>query len=200
MGAMLGLFGGICLAVGLAIIDTSAKTPEEIEKRLNLPILGIVPKLDRGRGLMQINSKKTPFEFMAHEFPLSPFTDAIRIVQNTVSSCMSSDSGCCAMLCVSSALPLEGKTLISIVMATVIASERKKVLLVDCDLRRPRIHEVFNTELSGPGLSDLITGKCIDIKNADPEIPRSRAVLHDLGDHTGKPCPDAQNQDPSTDF
>lgn len=166
LGAMFGLFGGICLAVGLAIIDTSAKTPEEIEKRLNLPILGIVPKLDRGRGIMQINSKKTPFEFMAHEFPSSPFTDAVRIVQNTVSSCMSTNSGCCAMMCVSSALPLEGKTLISIVMGTVIASERKKVLLVDCDLRRPRIHEVFNADLSGPGLSDLITGKCIDIKDA----------------------------------
>jgi polysaccharide biosynthesis transport protein len=165
MGAMLGLFGGIFLAVGLAILDTSAKTPEEIEKRLNLPILGAVPTIDRGRGFMQINSKKTPFEFMAHEFPSSPFTDAIRIVQNTISACIPGDSGS-SMMCVSSALPLEGKTLISIVIGTVVSSERKKVLVIDCDLRRPRIHEVFKTDLSGPGLSDLITGKCIDIKEA----------------------------------
>ncbi len=165
MGAMLGLFGGIFLAVGLAVLDTSAKTPEEIEKRLNLPILGAVPTLDRGRGFMQIKSKKMPFEFMAHEFPSSPFTDAVRIVQNTISACIPGDSAC-SMMCVSSALPLEGKTLISIVMGTVIASERKKVLLIDCDLRRPRIHEVFKTDLNGPGLSDLITGKCIDIKDA----------------------------------
>jgi polysaccharide biosynthesis transport protein len=40
------------------------------------------------------------------------------------------------------------------------------VLVIDCDLRRPRIHEVFKTDLAGPGLSDLITGKCIDIKEA----------------------------------
>jgi capsular exopolysaccharide synthesis family protein len=165
MGAMLGLFGGIFLAVGLAVLDTSAKTPEEIEKRLNLPILGAVPTLDRGRGFMQIKSKKMPFEFMAHEFPSSPFTDAVRIVQNTISACIPGHSAC-SMMCVSSALPLEGKTLISIVMGTVIASERKKVLLVDCDLRRPRIHEVFKTDLAEPGLSDLITGKCIDIKDA----------------------------------
>ncbi len=165
MGAMFGLFGGICLAVGLAIFDTSAKSPEEIEKRLNLPILGAVPIIDRGRGFMQINSKKTPFEFMAHEFPSSPFTDAIRIVQNTISACIPNDSGS-SMMCVSSALPLEGKTLISIVMATVIASERKRVLVIDCDLRRPRIHEVFNCDLTGAGLSDLITGKCIDVKEA----------------------------------
>lgn len=165
MGAMAGLFGGIFLAVGLAILDTSAKSPEEIEKRLNLPILGAVPTIDRGRGFMQINSKKTPFEFTAHEFPSSPFTDAIRIVQNTISACIPGDSES-SMMCVSSALPLEGKTLISIVMGTVISSERKKVLVIDCDLRRPRIHEVFKTDLSGPGLSDLITGKCIDIKDA----------------------------------
>jgi capsular exopolysaccharide synthesis family protein len=165
MGALFGLFGGICLAVGLAILDTSAKTPDEIEKRLNLPILGAVPTIDRGRGFMQINSRKTPFEFMAHEFPSSPFTDAVRIVQNTISACIPADSGS-SMMCVSSALPLEGKTLISIVMGTVIASERKKVLVVDCDLRRPRIHEVFNADQAGAGLSDLITGKCLDIKEA----------------------------------
>ncbi len=165
MGAMLGLFGGIVLAVGLAIIDTTAKTPDEIEKHLNLPILGAVPIIERGRGFMQINPKKTRFEFMAHEFPSSPFTDAVRIIQNTISTCIPADTGS-SIMCVSSALPLEGKTLVSVVIATVISSEHKKVLIIDCDLRRPRIHEVFNSEPVATGLSDLITGKCVEIKDA----------------------------------
>ncbi|MGB6067983.1 MAG: polysaccharide biosynthesis tyrosine autokinase [Desulfomonilaceae bacterium] len=165
MGAMFGLFGGFVLAVGLAIIDTSAKTPDEIEKHLNLPILGAVPRIERGSGFMQINPKKTRFEFMAHEFPSSPFTDSVRIIQNTISTRIPADTGS-SMMCISSALPLEGKTLVSVVVATVISSEQKKVLVIDCDLRRPRIHEVFNSDPVATGLSDLITGKCVDIKDA----------------------------------
>jgi capsular exopolysaccharide synthesis family protein len=69
-------------------------------------------------------------------------------------------------MCVSSALPLEGKTLLSVVMATVVASENKKVLVIDGDLRRPRIHTIFDSKPRDAGLSDLITGKCLDIKEA----------------------------------
>jgi len=74
------------------------------------------------------------------------------------------DSSC--SVCISSALPLEGKTLMSVVMGTVIASEHKNVLIVDGDLRRPRIHSVFSVRGGETGLSDLITGKCTELKDA----------------------------------
>jgi len=69
-------------------------------------------------------------------------------------------------ICVSSALPLEGKTLIAIGMGTVTASEHKNVLIVDGDLRRPRLHHVFNGKGADAGLSDLITGRCTELKDA----------------------------------
>jgi capsular exopolysaccharide synthesis family protein len=96
-----------------------------------------------------------PYEFIAHQSPASPFTDAVRIVQNTVSTLLSGKSR--PVLCVTSALPQEGKTLLSILLGTVIASEDKKVLLVDSDLRKPRIHQLFERD-AGLGLSDLVTG------------------------------------------
>jgi capsular exopolysaccharide synthesis family protein len=67
---------------------------------------------------------------------------------------------------VSSALPLEGKTLISVVMGTVVASEKKRVLVIDGDLRNPRIHQVFHCEADNVGLSDLLTGKTQKLKEA----------------------------------
>lgn len=164
IGALLGLFGGIGAAILLEIFDRSVHSSKEIEKRLNIPILGEVPRVGPKDYEEEDEPRPSAVEFLAHKFPTSPFTDSIRIVQNSVSSFIPGETG--VAMCVSSALPLEGKTLISVVMATVIASELKRVLVIDGDLRRPRIHEVFESKNEVPGLSDLITGKCVDVKEA----------------------------------
>ncbi len=171
-GAILGLVGGIGLALGLDYFDGAAQTERDIEKRLNVPILGAVPHIRTGvtgdiwgaNGYKELDPRISTVEFVAHRFPTAPFTDAVRIVHNTASTLVSGTSG--ATMCVSSALPLEGKTLLSVVMATVVASENKKVLIIDGDLRRPRIHSVFKSKPVDAGLSDLITGRCLDIKEA----------------------------------
>jgi receptor protein-tyrosine kinase len=51
-------------------------------------------------------------------------------------------------------------------MATAVASENKKCIIIDGDLRRPRVQEVFETKIDGPGLTDLLTGKITDMKKA----------------------------------
>jgi capsular exopolysaccharide synthesis family protein len=162
LGAVIGLIGGIGLAIFLEAFDRSVHSPKEIERHLNIPILGEVPRVvqkDYGE-----DESEASLEFLAHRFPTSPFTDSIRIVQNSVSSSALMDTG--MSICVSSALPLEGKTVISVVMATVVASELKRVLVIDGDMRRPRIHEVFKCKNESPGLADLITGKCVDLREA----------------------------------
>jgi polysaccharide biosynthesis transport protein len=164
IGALLGLFGGIGAAIFLEIFDRSVHSSKEIERRLNIPILGEVPRVGPKDYEEDNEPRTSAVEFLAHKFPTSPFTDSIRIVQNSVSSFIPGETG--VVMCVSSALPLEGKTLISVVMGTVIASELKRVLIIDGDLRRPRIHEVFESKNEVPGLSDLITGKCVDVKEA----------------------------------
>ncbi|MBI4964679.1 MAG: polysaccharide biosynthesis tyrosine autokinase [Desulfomonile tiedjei] len=164
MGAILGLLGGVGLALALAQIDRTVQTPEEIRKHLNLPILGAVPRIAPQSEEFEEMEPGDRHEFLAYRNPSSPFTDAVRIVQNTASAFMPGDASC--SVCISSALPLEGKTLLSIVMGTVIASEHKNVLVIDGDLRRPRIHSVFNVRGGETGLSDLITGKCTELKEA----------------------------------
>jgi polysaccharide biosynthesis transport protein len=169
LGAVLGLFGGIAAAIVLEAFDRSVHSSKEIEKHLKIPILGEVPRIGRDDYDEVTDPQTSAVEFVAHRYPTSPFTDSIRIVQNSVSSFIPGETG--VTMCVSSALPLEGKTLISVVMATVIASELKRVLVIDGDLRRPRIHEVFKSKNESPGLADLITGKCVEVREAVHRSP-----------------------------
>ena len=164
IGALLGFMAGIVLAFGLEMIDTTVQSTQDIQDRLNLPILGAVPVLQREKRQGDVDSEISSLEFMAYRFPASPFTDAIRIVENTASAFMSQESG--SSMVVTSALPLEGKTLISVVMGTVVASEKKKVLIIDGDMRNPRIHKVFQSRADDVGLSDLLTGKTLKLKEA----------------------------------
>jgi len=73
------------------------------------------------------------------------------------------------------------------VMATVIASELKRVLVIDGDMRRPRIHEVFKSKNESPGLADLITGKCVDIKEAIHRSPVPGVFFMTSGSHSENP-------------
>jgi capsular exopolysaccharide synthesis family protein len=156
-GIILGLLGGMALAVGLEFMDDTVRSSESIQQRLNLPILGAIPRIDHDKSWKNIQANGTAYEFVAHKFPTSPLADAVRIVQNTVTSHIHSQTG--SVIAISSALPVEGKTFICVLMASVIASENKKVLIIDGDLRRPRVHEVFGESNEGPGLSELLEGK-----------------------------------------
>lgn len=164
IGALIGLLGGVVIALCLEFVDSTVQTTQEIQEQLKLPILGAVPLLTQSNGLIADTSQGGALEFAAHRFPASPFTDAVRIVQNAAASMMPSDSA--YTLAVSSALPLEGKTMMSVLIGTVIASDRKRVLVVDGDLRSPRIHRVFRCKDEDVGLSDLLSGKSVRLKEA----------------------------------
>lgn len=155
-GAVFGVVGGLALAMLLGVVDDKVRTTKEIQQGLDLPILGSVPKLNgnlvkpSGR-----NDEPSSLEFMAHQFPSSSFTEAVRIVQTNATSFLRRDAG--ITLAISSALPTEGKTLLCVLMGSLLASEGKKVLIIDGDMRRPRIHKVFKQDPNVPGLAELIS-------------------------------------------
>jgi capsular exopolysaccharide synthesis family protein len=163
IGALLGLLGGIAAAICLEYLDDTVKSTQEIEKWLSLPILGAVPKLSSRTGPLGLRSGPR-VEFLAHHDPLSPFADAARIVQNSAVSLLPAKSA--HAVCISSALPMEGKTFLAVLMSTVTASENKKVLLIDGDLRKPRVHRIFEIGGAYTGLSDVISGKCARLTEA----------------------------------
>lgn len=154
-----GILGGFVLAIGLAFLfeylDNRIKAPEEIRSYLGVPFLGLLPAApERGNG----DLKLTPL--LNNGVP-PRFAEAFRIVRTNV--LFSSPEDGARSVLVSSAGPGEGKTLVSSNLAIAIAQTGQRVLIIDTDLRRPRVHEVFNVRQE-PGLSNLIVG---DAKPSD---------------------------------
>ncbi len=162
IAALLGLLAGIAVAIALEKLDGRVRTTDELERALRVPILGVVPKTELARRRNRYDSPESMIEFVPFLVPLSQLADALRVVENATESLLPTDSS--AMICVSSALPLEGKTFISVSMGTVVACENKRVLVIDGDLRRPRVQKLFENRTDGPGLSDLLTGSCEDLR------------------------------------
>jgi capsular exopolysaccharide synthesis family protein len=147
---VLALFGGVILACGVVFffeyLDSRIKSPEEIEALLGLPAIGLIPSLGKHRHQAEplINNGVPP-----------NFAEAFRALRTNVLF-SAADEGCRAIV-VTSTGPSEGKTVVASNLAIGFAHAGQRVLLVDGDLRRPRIHEVLSIEQE-PGLSNVLVG------------------------------------------
>ncbi|MBK6726639.1 MAG: polysaccharide biosynthesis tyrosine autokinase [Xanthomonadales bacterium] len=141
---LIGLFLGVLLALLLEYLDDTIKTPEDIEKRLHLVHLGVVPKLGK--------------ELSPHQASLdlrSGFAEAYRSVRTALQ--FSTESGVPSTLVVTSTVPGEGKTTTAKTLARNFAMLGKRVLLIDADLRNPSLHRAFDLDNS-LGLSNCLSG------------------------------------------
>ncbi|HEX5754965.1 MAG TPA: polysaccharide biosynthesis tyrosine autokinase, partial [Arenimonas sp.] len=137
-------FGGVLLAFLFEHLDDTLKSPDELEKLLGMPVLGIIPKL---------KAPQTPNE--ALDDPRSAFAEAYRSVRTALQ--FSTGSGVPRCLLVTSSTPAEGKSTTALTLAKNFAQLGKRVLIVDCDLRNPSLHRVLGIENS-QGLSNYLAG------------------------------------------
>lgn len=151
------LFLGVVMGVGLAFVmsylDRSLRTPEQVEKMLQLPALGVIPAVEQvanapgfRRGLRlgrrgDAARRSTPIEFLPHEEPRSPVAEAYRAFRTSL---LLSRAGGVRSVVVTSSFPQEGKTATSVNLAVVLGQLGRRVLLVDADLHKSRLHEVFD--------------------------------------------------------
>lgn len=146
---LLTLLGAGLLAIGLAFVveylDTRVKSPEEIRVYLGVHCLGMIPVVDRRE--------------LDHASPLigrhsSPdFSESLRRVRTNLM--VSTMRDVVKTLAVTSTSPEEGKTVVASNLAVVLAQAGRRVLIIDADMRRPKIHEVFGLSQQ-PGLSGLL--------------------------------------------
>ncbi|MCP4267903.1 MAG: polysaccharide biosynthesis tyrosine autokinase, partial [Candidatus Brocadiaceae bacterium] len=159
LGAILGLFVGVGLAFFLEYLDNTIKRPEDVEQYLDIQLLGIIEK---------VGTKASPSDLITHELPKSVIAEAFRSVRTGVMFSLIDKPS--KLIMVTSAVQGEGKTFIASNLAYSIAQTGKKTLLVDTDLRKPRLNEVFKVERK-PGLSNHLIG----VDNFDSIVKASLA-------------------------
>jgi len=147
--------GALVLGCGLAMLigflDRTVKTVEDVEVGVGAPMLGVIPVVPEER----VSTDPQARDLYVFEDARSPVAECCRSIRTNLMF-MAADHDFKSMV-VSSAKPREGKTTTVIYMATVMAQSGQRVLIVDSDMRRPRLHQSLGVSRS-IGLSNLIVG------------------------------------------
>ncbi|MDX2227233.1 MAG: polysaccharide biosynthesis tyrosine autokinase [Verrucomicrobiae bacterium] len=148
-GMLMGLGLGVGMAYTLYFLDDKIKNQFDIESYLQLPMIGVIPKIRR-------QSKKS-LDMMALEDKSSIGAEAIRAVRVALKLRTDADNLRCIMT--TSTIPSEGKSFISSNLSISFAQTGLKTLLIDADLRRPSVHSGFRI-LNNSGLGNILAGQC----------------------------------------
>ncbi len=147
LGLILGLFGGVGLAFFIEYLDNSVKDGKELEQRFGLTVLGTVEEFQGKDG--------TFLDTWLPDNLLSPVAESYRLIQSSL--LLSTPDNPPKSILVTSLSPKEGKTTTTSNLAHILAQNGKKVLIIGCDLRRPRMHRVASIP-NTHGLSNYLTG------------------------------------------
>lgn len=151
MGLVLGVVGGVALAFLLDYLDDTIRTKDELAKIApDVPLLGIVPNIEARK------SEVAKKDLFAANQPKSTISEAYRGVRTALT--LSARGPQQKAMLLTSAGPREGKTTTAINLATVLAFSGARTLIVDADLRKPRVHASFGLE-NRKGLTNLIVGE-----------------------------------------
>lgn len=138
-----GLGLGTLLAFALEQMDEAFADPGEVERRLGLPLLGSVPMLESG----------TPKEALLDR--KSELVDAYLAVQTNLA--FTTEHGVPRSIAVTSTRPAEGKSTTALALATTLSRGKRKVILVDGDMRSPSVHQLGGVD-HDRGLSNFLAG------------------------------------------
>jgi exopolysaccharide transport family protein len=135
LGIVFGLFIGIAMAFTFEFLDNTLKNPEDIRNYLNIPYLGPVPTFDIERENIDMPELITQYS------PKSTASESYRGIRTSL--LFSSADRPPKIILVTSAGPSEGKTLTSTNLAITMAQAGSRVVIVDCDMRKPKVHKMF---------------------------------------------------------
>ena len=148
LNLLLALVGGSMFGVGIAFFfeyfDNRLKTPDEVEAQLGLPSLGLIPALRKFKAEPLVSNGVPP-----------QFAEAFRALRTNLLF-SNFDEGM-RTIAVTSTGPGEGKSIVASNIAIGLAQTGERILLIDGDMRRPRVHDLFDQQ-QDPGLSNLLVG------------------------------------------
>ncbi|MGA9059151.1 MAG: polysaccharide biosynthesis tyrosine autokinase [Terriglobia bacterium] len=170
LGIVLGAAFGVGLAFLQEYLDNTLKTPDEVERLLRLPSLGLLPDYSpdgTGKG----SDKGLATVKHGSDGAIAPAVqtgrEAVEAYRSLRTSILLSAHPVPKMLLITSAVPSEGKTTITVNLGAMLASLGSKVVIVDCDMRKPSCHRSTGVE-NKPGFVQCLTGH---VELADAILP-----------------------------
>jgi capsular exopolysaccharide synthesis family protein len=151
LGAAIGLFVTAAFAFLIEFLDDTLKTPDDIKDVLDTPVIGFI-------GELKHNPKQDEDSLGVYvaKNPRSPVAEAFRSLRTNLE--YSSVDNPARIMLVTSSGESEGKSTVAANLAIVEAQSGKNVIIIDADMRRPKVHVQFNKS-NRKGLSDVVTGK-----------------------------------------
>ncbi len=160
LGAALGLFAGLGIAMGIDFLDRQIRTRREAEEAIDVTCLGLFPLIEDGRtkpktfsktGFVSAN-RTLPWDYVIQE-PFSIGAETVRSVKVALDQRAAKSR--CRTIGVTSSLPGEGKSSISVNLAHLMADGGGRVCLIDCDMRHPVLSKNLYRSATG-GLQDVL--------------------------------------------
>jgi capsular exopolysaccharide synthesis family protein len=164
IGGILGLFLAVIMAVVMELFNNKVKSKEDLKKKYNNPIIGMIPDFQpihrkAVRMLRKIPITRRPFISSGQQDKNNDAlkflcTEAYNTLRSNLRFLLRNDN--CKKIVISSPNSVEGKSTTSVNLAVAIAQTGAKVLLMDCDLRKGTVHNFFELN-STPGVSDVLS-------------------------------------------
>ena len=152
----IGIFGTIGVVFVVYYFDDTVKLTDDLEEEIGMPVVAKVFKSDIGSK----NNRK--IELLAQKYPKSVVSESIKTLRTNLQ--FSSVDEDIKTILITSSIPGEGKSFISANLAISFAQTDKRVLIVDCDMRKGRQHRIFKLSNS-KGLSNLLIDDMTNLKD-----------------------------------
>ncbi len=185
MNVLLGLIAGLLLGIGgaflIEFIDDTIKLPDDVESKLHMTLLGVLPQTDEEEDYAEILKD-----------PKSELVEAALSLRTALQ--FATSHGIPKVLLVTSSRPGEGKSSVSLALAASLAKQGKSTLLIDADMRKPTFYSGTTSRTDSVGLSNILAGEVefdkathksefanLSIIMAGPTVPNPAALLSEEG-------------------
>ncbi|MEZ5957138.1 MAG: polysaccharide biosynthesis tyrosine autokinase [Hyphomonadaceae bacterium] len=155
MSFALGLGLGLAAAFLAEALDEGFASSDDVERKTGAPALASIPRVHRRELRQSQTATRHPAAYMI-ERQMSAFAEAFRVLRTTI--LFAAGQPKTQVVAITSALPNEGKTTVSLCLSRVSALSGQRVLLIDCDLRRRSVKEVLDIEPE-VGLLQVLSGE-----------------------------------------